>query len=48
MINSVGQVVIGGVANGNIQLNVNVLNNGVYFLKVIANGNAQIEKVVIK
>ena len=48
MINSVGQVVIGGVANGNIQLNVNDLNNGVYFLKVIANGNAQIEKVVIK
>ena len=48
MINSVGQVVMSGVANGNVQLNVNDLNNGVYFLKVIANGNAQIEKVVIK
>ena len=48
MINSVGQVVMSGVANGNVKLNVSELNNGVYFLKVIANGNSSIEKVVIK
>ena len=48
LINSIGQVVMSGVANGNAELNVSELNNGVYFLKVIANGNAQIEKVVIK
>lgn len=48
LINSVGQMVMSGVANGNAELNVSDLNNGVYFLKVIANGNAQIEKVVIK
>ena len=48
MINSVGQVVMSGVANRNVELNVSDLNNGVYFLKVIANGNTQIEKVIIK
>ena len=48
MINSVGQVVMSGVANGNVKLNVSELNDGVYFLKVIANGNSSIEKVVIK
>ena len=48
LINSVGQVVLSGVANGNAELNVSELNNGVYFLKVVANGNAEIQKVVIK
>lgn len=48
MINSVGQVVMSGVANGNVELNVSDLNNGVYFVKIIANGNANIQKVVIK
>ena len=48
MINSVGQVVMSGVANGNVKLNVSELNNGVYFLKVVANGNTSVEKVVIK
>ena len=48
MINSVGQVVMRGVAEGNVELNVSELNSGVYFLKVIANGEAQIEKVIIK
>ena len=48
MINSIGQVVMSGVAEGNAELNVSELNNGVYFLKVVANGNAQIEKVIIK
>ena len=48
MINSVGQVVMSGVANGNVKLNVSELNNGVYFLKVVANGNTSVEKVIIK
>ena len=48
MINSVGQVVMSGVANGNAKLNVSELNNGVYFLKVVANGNTSVEKVIIK
>lgn len=48
MINSVGQVVISGNAEGNVELNVSGLNGGVYFLKVIANGNSEIKKVVIK
>ena len=48
LINGIGQVMMSGVANGNAELNVSELNNGVYFLKVVANGSAQIEKVVIK
>ena len=48
MINSIGQVVKSGVANGNATLNVSELNNGVYFLKVVANGNTKVEKVIIK
>ena len=48
MINSLGQVVMSGVANGNAKLNVSELGNGVYFLKVVANGNADIQKVIIK
>ena len=48
MINNIGQVVMSGEANGNVELNVSELNNGVYFLKVVANGNTKIEKVIIK
>ena len=48
MLNSIGQVVMSGVANGSVELNVSDLDNGVYFLKVIANGNAKVEKVIIK
>ena len=48
MINSLGQVVISGHANDNVELNVSGLNSGVYFLKVVANGSTQIERVVIR
>ena len=48
LINSVGQVVVSGNAEGNTKINVSELNSGVYFLKVIANGNTEIQKVVIK
>ena len=48
LINSVGQVVLSGNAEGKAQINVSDLNSGVYFLKVVANGNANIQKVVVK
>lgn len=48
LINSVGQVVVSGNGDGNAQISVSELENGVYFLKVVANGNANIQKVVIK
>ena len=48
LVNSVGQVVMSGSANGNTELNVSGMNSGVYFIKVIANGSANIQKVVIK
>ena len=48
LINSIGQVVISGKAEGNTKINVSEMNNGVYFLKVVANGNTSIEKVIIK
>ena len=48
MINSVGQVVMSGSANENAELNVSNLNSGVYFLKVVANGSAQVERVVVR
>ena len=48
MINSMGQVVMSGHANENAELNVSELNSGIYFLKVVANGSAQIERVVIR
>ncbi|MBO4567978.1 MAG: T9SS type A sorting domain-containing protein [Bacteroidales bacterium] len=48
LLNGIGQVMMSGVANGNAELNVSELNDGVYFLKVVANGSAQVEKVVIK
>ena len=48
LINSIGQVVISGVAEGNAELNVSELNSGIYFLKVVANGKSEIKKVVIK
>ena len=47
IINSIGQVVVSGNANGKTAVDVNGLN-GVYFLRVIANGDSRIEKVVIK
>jgi hypothetical protein len=48
LVNSVGQVVMSGSSNGNTELNVSGMNSGVYFIKVIANGSANIQKVVIK
>lgn len=48
LINSVGQVMVSGSANNNAEINVSDMNSGVYFIKVIANGSANIQKVIIK
>ena len=47
LINSVGQVVMSGKANGNETINVSELN-GIYFMRIIADGNMIIKKVTIK
>ena len=47
MINSVGQVVMSGKANANTSINVEALS-GVYFLRIIADGDVVVRKVTIK
>ena len=47
IINSIGQVVLSGNANGSTALNVNGLN-GVYFLRIIADGDVVVRKVTVK
>lgn len=48
LINSLGQVVVSGSANGAQQINVSDINKGMYFLKVIADGEARINKIVVE
>ena len=48
LINSIGQVVVSGNAEGSAQIRVSDMNSGVYFLKVVANGDTKIQKVIIK
>ena len=47
LINSLGQVVVRGRANGNESINVSDLN-GVYFLRIVADGDVIVRKVTIK
>lgn len=47
IINSVGQVVMSGKANGNETINVSELS-GVYFLRIIADGDVIVRKVTVK
>ena len=47
VINCVGQVVLDGNANGRTTLNVSELN-GVYFLRIVADGNVIVRKVTVK
>jgi len=47
IINSVGQIVMSGAANGNVQINVDELE-GVYFLKIVSDGNTTVRKVVVR
>ena len=48
LINSAGQVVMNGVLSGEDVISVENINNGIYFLKVIANGEVSVNKVVIQ
>jgi len=47
MINCVGQVVLSGNANGRTAINVSDLN-GVYFLRIVADGEVIVRKVTVK
>ena len=47
VINCVGQVVLSGNADGNATVNVSELN-GVYFLKIVADGEVIVRKVTVK
>ena len=47
LVNGLGQIVIRGTANGNETINVSDLN-GMYFLRIIADGNVIVRKVIIK
>ena len=48
LINGLGQVVVSGTANGEYQINVSNINKGVYFLKVVADGETRINKLTIQ
>ena len=47
IINSVGQVVLSGNASGRASVNVEGLN-GVYFLRIVADGDVVVRKVTVK
>ncbi len=47
IINSVGQVVMSGNANGKTTVNVSELS-GVYFLRIIADGDVVVRKITVK
>ena len=47
IINSIGQVVLSGNANGRAAVNVSELN-GVYFLRIVADGNVAVRKITVK
>ena len=47
VINCVGQVVLDGNANGRTSINVSELS-GVYFLRIVADGNVIVRKVTVK
>jgi len=47
IVNSVGQIVMSGNANGKTTVNVSELN-GVYFLRIIADGDVIVRKITVK
>ena len=47
VINSVGQVVVNGNANGATSINLEGMN-GVYFLRIVADGNVIVRKITVK
>ena len=48
LINSLGQVVVSGSASGEHQIDVANINKGVYFLKVVADGETAVNKLLIQ
>ena len=48
LINNLGQVVISGASSGEHQIDVANINKGVYFLKVVADGETSINKISIQ
>ena len=48
MYNGMGQMVANGTANGNTQINVSGMAQGVYFLRLTTGTQVRIEKVVVK
>lgn len=48
IINSLGQVVLSGNSNAGSQVSLSEINNGVYFLRVYADGNISIQKLVVE
>ena len=48
MINGLGQVVLDGVLSGESVISLENINNGVYFLKLIADGEVSINRVIIQ
>lgn len=48
LINSIGQVVMNGTLNGNDQISLSNINKGMYFLKVVADGETTINKIIVQ
>ena len=48
MYNGMGQVVANGKANGTVEINVNDMVKGVYFLRLTTGTQVRVEKVVVK
>ena len=48
IINSIGQVVLSGVSNGSNQVSLSDIENGMYFLKVVSDGQISINKILVQ
>ena len=48
LVNNLGQVVLNGVSSGENVISVENINNGVYFLKLVADGETSISRVIIQ
>ena len=48
LINNIGQIVLNGILSGENVISVENINNGIYFLKLIVDGEVSINKVVIQ
>ena len=48
IINSLGQVVLDGILSGDNAVSVENINKGVYFLKLIADGEVSVNRIIIQ